>query len=82
MLRGVADEVGPVGLPVGGDLDPVAADAAPPVSEGALHDRSMEFSPSAVAVRPVGAPGGLARVVPLATSEAGPVPAELMAETR
>ena len=37
---------------------------------------------SAVAVRPVGAPGAVASVVALATLEAVPAPLVLMAETR
>ena len=47
---------------------------------GALQDRSIPVGPLAVAVKFVGAPGSSA--VAVATLEAGPVPAELMADTR
>ena len=56
--------------------------SAPPSSAGALHDRSICDEPTAVAVRSVGAPGGSAGVVALATFDAGPLPAELIADTR
>ena len=56
--------------------------AEPPVLPGALQERSIAVVPLAVAVRPVGAPGAVASVVALATSEAVPAPLVLMAETR
>ena len=57
--------------------------ATPPVIEGAIQESSIRVGPSALALSPVGAAGTVGvLVVALATSEAGPVPAELMAETR
>ena len=57
--------------------------AAPPVIEGAIQERAIRVTPSALAFSPVGAAGTVGGVVvALATSEAGPVPTELMAETR
>ena len=52
---------------------------------GAVHSRSMVVCPSAVAVRPVGAPGAVTvgvAVVAVATLDAVPVPTVLIALTR
>ena len=59
--------------------------AEPPLSAGAVHERSIVVVPLAVAVRLVGAPGTVvaaSSVVALSTLEAAPVPLALMAETR
>ena len=59
--------------------------AVPPLSVGAVQSRSIVLVPSAVAERPVGAPGTVgaaASVVASSTLEAAPVPTELIAETR
>ena len=57
--------------------------ADPPSEAGAVHDRLIWVWLAAVALRLVGAPGALALVVvALATLEAGPVPTELIADTR
>ena len=57
--------------------------ATPPVIQGTVQERAIRVAPSALAVSSVGAAERVGPVVvPLATSEAGPVPAELMAETR
>ena len=59
--------------------------AEPPLSPGAVHERSIVVVPLAVAVRLVGAPGSVgaaSSVVALSVLEAAPVPTELMAETR
>ena len=59
--------------------------AAPPLSTGAVHDRSIRVCPLAVAARPVGGSGnvgGAAVVVALAVVEVRLVPAELIADTR
>ena len=56
--------------------------AEPPVLAGAVQERAIRVVQLAVAVRPVGAPGRVVKVVALATLEASPVPLELMAETR
>ena len=59
--------------------------AAPPLSPGAVHERSIVVVPLAVAARLVGAPGTVlaaASVVASSTLEAAPVPTELIAETR
>lgn len=56
---------------------------APPFSEGGVQERLMMVRPDAVAMREVGAPGGVAAaVVALATLDTAPVPAELIALTR
>ena len=55
---------------------------APPSKPGAVHARSIRAVPSAVAIRPVGAFGTVASVVALASFEAAPTPARLIAETR
>ena len=55
--------------------------ADPPVEAGAVHAKVIWVELAAVAVKPVGAPGRPV-VVALATFEAGPVPAELIADTR
>ena len=58
--------------------------AEPPLLLGAVHDKSIWVRPLAVALRPVGAPGApaLACVVASAMFDTGPVPAELIADTR
>ena len=59
--------------------------AEPPLSDGAVQERSIVLVPLAVAERPVGAPGTVvaaSSVVALSTLEASPVPTELIAETR
>ena len=52
--------------------------SAPPLSDGAVQERSIAVRPSDVAVREVGAPGAVAAsVVALATLERLPVPIEI-----
>ena len=54
----------------------------PPSSSGALHSSWIRAVSNGVAARLVGRPGTVPLVVAWATSDAGPEPASLIADTR